>query len=86
MAKQKKRRSEPAFNLAALRKVKRLTKRVVAGLEEMERYLMKLARLDRASAAEPEEREPEPHGPLCPSRVGGECLCGVADRNIGHEA
>lgn len=30
-----------------------------------------------------EPREGEPHGPLCPSRVGGECLCGVADRLMG---
>lgn len=45
MAKKKKRRptSEAALDLANLRKLKRLTKRVYRGLESMERYILRMA-------------------------------------------
>ena len=29
-----------------------------------------------------DRREPQPHGPLCASRVGGECTCGEFEAQV----
>lgn len=54
MSRGKRRKSEVAFDLLAIRKLKRLTRRVVAGLEDIEKHLVRIDRADRQAGSQEE--------------------------------
>jgi hypothetical protein len=53
--KKKRQKTELAFDLAAIRKLKRLTKRVLSGLEEMDKHLAKMSKVDRHARVSSDE-------------------------------
>lgn len=57
MPVRKRRHTEAEFDLVAVRKLRRLARRVVAGLDEIERYLVKMNRPDKPQAGSPAEIE-----------------------------
>lgn len=57
MSGKKRPPTEARFDLASIRKLRRLTRRVVAGLDAIERHLRRMDRADRQRAASVAEIE-----------------------------
>lgn len=53
----KRRHTEVQFDLVAVRKLRRLARRVVAGLDAIEKHLVKMERADKPRACSPAEIE-----------------------------
>ena len=53
-----------------------------AEMRELAGELVKLAALIEAHGKQDLDREPQPHGPLCASRVFGECTCGEFEMQL----